>query len=404
MLEYDRDLWTPASAAATLAHFEALLAAAVADPERRVAEMPVAPAIGGRDGSGVVDAAAVPAAPASAGPAADRAARLAARRARLSAEQRALLDRRLRGRAAAAASSLRTSLVAIDTAGSRAPFVCVHPAGGDVLCFRPLAGMLGPAQPLYGLQSRGLLDGEEPHATIEEMAEDYLRELRRVRPVGPYLLGGWSLGGLVAFEMAQQLDRAGARPALLALLDALPRLPPLHAAGEDPATLYADDVPWLLHVAAYARALWGKDLGVDEAVLRRLEPEERLRSFLARLRAVELLPAGGTVEHLRRLLAVFKANVRAAERYLPRPYAGRITLFRAERDGGGALPDDFRRLLADPALGWGELSAEPVEVHAVAASHLTLLAAANLDALCAPLAACLARAQAAAATAAPDQR
>ena len=408
MLEYDRDLFAPESATAVLAHFATLLAAAVEEPARRLVELPAAPPIGRREAAVEQAAAQALPAPAPAAPAADRAARLAERRARLSAEQRALLERRLRGGAAsgaaAGAPAARISLVAIDPAGSRPPFVCVHPAGGDVLCFRPLAGMLGPAQPLYGLQSRGLLDGEEPHATIEEMAEDYLRELRRVRPVGPYLLGGWSLGGLVAFEMAQQLDRAGARPALLALLDALPRLPPLHAAGEDPETLYADDVPWLLHVAAYARSLWGKDLGVDEAVLRRLEPEERLRSFLARLRAVELLPAGGTVEHLRRLLAVFKANVRAAERYLPRPYAGRITLFRAERDGGGALPDDFRRLLADPALGWGELSAEPVEVHAVAASHLTLLAAANLDALCAPLAACLARAQAAAATAAPGQR
>ncbi len=395
MLEYDRDLWAPESAAAVLAHFETLLAAAAADPERRLSEMPAAPAIGRRDELANVEAA-VPTTPPSAGPAADRVARLAERRARLSAEQRTLLERRLRGDvaagAAAAAPAARTSLVAIDPAGSRPPFVCVHPAGGDVLCFRPLAGRLGAEQPLYGLQSRGLLDGEAPHATIEEMAEHYLREMRQVRPAGPYLLGGWSLGGLIAFEMAQQLDRVGERPALLALLDALPRLPPLHAPGEDPETVYADDVPWLLHVADYVRALWGKDLGVDAAMLRRLDAEERLRSFLARLGAAELLPAGATVEHLRRLLTVFKANTRAAERYRPRPYAGRITLFRAaERDGGGALPDDFHPLLADPALGWGELTAQPVEVHTVPAGHLTLLAAAHVEALCAPLAACLAR-------------
>src|SRR5262249_22192704 len=102
----------------------------------------------------------------------------------------------------------------------RLPFLCVHPAGGDILGFQDLAKNLGADIPFYGFQSPGrLLDDDQCHASLEEMAEHYIAEMRSVQPAGPYLIGGHSMGAIVAFEMARQLERAGCEIGLLAALD-----------------------------------------------------------------------------------------------------------------------------------------------------------------------------------------
>ena len=102
------------------------------------------------------------------------------------------------------------------------PFFCVHGSGGNVLNFRDLSQAMGRSQPFYGVQSRGVDGQSRPHGSIEEMATAYLAEIREVQPEGPYMLGGYSGGGLVAFEMAQQLTAAGEKIALLVLFDTFP--------------------------------------------------------------------------------------------------------------------------------------------------------------------------------------
>ena len=112
-----------------------------------------------------------------------------------------------------------TSLVPIRKEGSRPPFYCVAGKGGNPLNLRHLAKRLDPSQPFYGIQHRGV-DGVLPvHDSIEGMASECIRDLRVVQASGPYLLGGFSGGGLVAFEMAKQLKAAGEQIALLALFD-----------------------------------------------------------------------------------------------------------------------------------------------------------------------------------------
>jgi non-ribosomal peptide synthetase component F/thioesterase domain-containing protein len=112
-------------------------------------------------------------------------------------------------------------LVAIQPNGSRPPFFCIHGGGGNVLIYRELSRHLGYDQPFYGLQAQGL-DGERPClTTIEEMASLYVKEIRRVQPRGPYHLGGYCMGGTVAYEMAQQLKAQGDEVALLALFDTM---------------------------------------------------------------------------------------------------------------------------------------------------------------------------------------
>ena len=113
-----------------------------------------------------------------------------------------------------------THLVALNrSSAQRAPLFIVAGMFGNVLNLRHLAQRMGPDRAVYGLQARGLMGDDAPHATIGEAARDYLAEIRRIQPEGPYLLGGFSGGGITAYEMAHQIDAAGDSVAMLALLD-----------------------------------------------------------------------------------------------------------------------------------------------------------------------------------------
>ncbi|WP_415233551.1 type I polyketide synthase [Pseudorhodobacter sp.] len=112
--------------------------------------------------------------------------------------------------------------------GPKTPFFLVAGMFGNVLNLRHLAQLIGGERPFYGLQARGLYGDQPPHSTIPQAAADYIAELRQIQPQGPYLLGGFSGGGLTAWEMAIQLEKAGEQVALLALLDTpLPMRPGL---------------------------------------------------------------------------------------------------------------------------------------------------------------------------------
>lgn len=107
------------------------------------------------------------------------------------------------------------SLVVINKGGARAPLFCIHPVGGNVLCYAKLAGALDPQQPVYGLQSIGLGDAAAAHADIGEMAAHYLRSIAALVPQGPVHLLGWSMGGVIGYEIASQLAAAGRESRLL---------------------------------------------------------------------------------------------------------------------------------------------------------------------------------------------
>ena len=113
-----------------------------------------------------------------------------------------------------------SSLVPIQSTGDKPPFFCVHGGGGNVLLYRALAHHLQDDQPFYGFQMQGLDGKAEFHTRIEDMAAHYIDLMRSVQPNGPYLLGGFCLGGTIAFEMVQQLQAQGESVALLAILDA----------------------------------------------------------------------------------------------------------------------------------------------------------------------------------------
>ncbi len=113
------------------------------------------------------------------------------------------------------------------------PFFLVAGMFGNVLNLRHLAQLLGGDRPFYGLQARGLYGDAAPHSSLPEAAADYITELRQVQPQGPYMLGGFSGGGLTAWEMARQLESAGEVVSILVLLDTpLPMRPVLSRADK----------------------------------------------------------------------------------------------------------------------------------------------------------------------------
>jgi len=132
-----------------------------------------------------------------------------------------------------------TALVPLQPKGSKPPLFLVHGWGGDVYAFVELAQAFPVSQPVYALQAVGL-DGRLPkHTTIEQMASHYIREIRSFQPEGPYYLAGYSMGGCIAYEIAQQLDRLGQQVAFLGLLDSSPT-------GRVPWSIYTRKLPHML--------------------------------------------------------------------------------------------------------------------------------------------------------------
>ncbi|MCC5626174.1 alpha/beta fold hydrolase, partial [Nostoc sp. CHAB 5715] len=216
-------------------------------------------------------------------------------------------------------------LVPIQPNGSKRPFFCLPGAGGNVIYFYDLARYLGLDQPFYGLQSPGL-DGEsQPYTQIEDMAVHYIEALQTVQPQGPYFLGGHSSGALVAFEMAQQLQKQGHEVALVAILDTEAPIPGRHLIGVD-----WDDAKWLTRITNLVERFFGKNQEISYEALHSLKPEEQLNYIGERLKTINLLPLEAGIKQIRGLMQVFKANYQASAHYVPQEvYPTRITLFRA---------------------------------------------------------------------------
>jgi amino acid adenylation domain-containing protein len=289
-------------------------------------------------------------------------------------------------------------LVPIQPAGSKPPFFCVHPIFGVIFPYYQLAYCLGYDQPFYGLQPLGL-DGEHPPFTrIEDMAAHYIEALRKVQPEGPYFLGGWSFGGLVAFEMAQQLLSSGHQVALLAILDTLAPV-----SGNIPS--FGDGFKFLL--TTVTRYIWSFFLDYFYLVtapnkhksnnftsrfptfnklLRSLLTNEFWHSILGEAVIANVIPQESRQQLLnelkiRPILRIYQANSKAALNYVPQVYPNSITLLRTSSQSSIAHQD--------LTLGWSKLAEEKVDVHWVGGNHLTMLRKPHVQVLSEQLKACI---------------
>jgi amino acid adenylation domain-containing protein len=255
---------------------------------------------------------------------------------------------------------LWSSLVAIQKSGKQQPLFCVHPVGGNVLCYAGLARALGSEQPVYGFQAEGLAPGRAPRTTVEEMGAAYITLMRTVQGQGPYHLGGWSFGGLVAFEMARQLKALGEEVGLLAIFDAIGSVVGPISQTDRVSELRGFCVEMGLSIGDSSSG-WQRSLVGDDA--------DTLAAVLEKAKQERVVIADAGLEQFRQLYGVFMANRLAMSRYRPQPSDLRITLFVAE--------GEKRR---DPWLGWKTIAKE-VEVHKVPGSHRTILKGSNAEVL-----------------------
>jgi len=290
-------------------------------------------------------------------------------------------------------SAFWSSLVALQPAGSKPPLFCIGGVGGSVLYFRGLSNNLGLDQPVYGLQAKGLDGKQDPHTRIEDMAADYIKEIRTFQPNGPYFLGGHSAGGLVALEMAQQLQMQGQKVALLALFDT-----------STPKVL--NHIPSVWDQASFhlfnLRELEPKKkltyvLRILKASLKyRIKNNSKKIASLVGLYSKPLVPQfkipDALPQEFRRpeILLIFQVNDRAARNYVPQVYTGQVTLFKVTDEPKSAT------LLRYPLLGWDQLAAGGLEVHEVPGVHAfigSLLSEPHVKVLAEKLKACLDKAQ-----------
>lgn len=253
-------------------------------------------------------------------------------------------------------SSGWTPLVMINRGdAAHAPVFCVHGGAGNVLNFNEVSKALGRHQPLYGLQARGLDGRQRPLSSVEAMASSYLEAIRTVQPEGPYFIGGYSAGGVIAFEMTRRLMDQGERVELLVLFDSvspvLANSPVLH------------NLTWFSEY--YLHRL---TRGLDRRIRRLLgeeppsEPQVLIREHLAR---DEIIPEELRGDHL------YEAYLAAQKLYRPTPLPVRVLLFRATKQE--------MRYRGERLLGWERLIIGPIEVHGINSNHVGLMSRRNVE-------------------------
>ena len=210
------------------------------------------------------------------------------------------------------------------------PLFCVHPIGGNVACYMPLALHLAPGRSVYGIRAVGMETGADaPLTAIPAMAKRYIEEIRSVQPRGPYHLLGWSLGGLIVQEMAVRLAEDGASIGLLAMIDSAVSQG-RHQTAADPFVQFASDVS----------AIAGIDLA-DGDHITGLPAEQRLSWLSDTLGGLGVPADKGMLEGI---YAVFKAGSEALATHTPAPYAGPAELFLAlDRQDATAVGQQWQR-------------------------------------------------------------
>jgi thioesterase domain-containing protein len=243
-----------------------------------------------------------------------------------------------------------------------------------VLEYHDLARHLGEDQPFYGLQSQGLDGTRPPHTRVEDMAAHYIKEMRELQPQGPYFIGGRSLGGMVAFEMAQQLLTQGQTVGLLALLDTYP---------SGYAKLFRNEKT--------LRAAIGRGVRRTKAHLANLRSLSVMEGFSYLSKKARFAPRKLQSQVWRRIYQSYENfgrplprmlkdvkefNSLAVRAYEPKVYDGKVTLFWASEDLRSSI---------DLVEGWRVLAGGGIEVHEIPGSHLDIIKEPHVGELAAKL-------------------
>ena len=249
------------------------------------------------------------------------------------------------------ADGMHSLLVPLQPNGKRTPLFMIHPPGGIVVCYQAMSRLMPNDQPLYGIRARGLFGNEDLPETLSAMANEYVDAIRSVQPSGPYLIGGWSLGGVIAFEVAQQLTATGDTVEQLIMLDTT-------VPSEE------DDES-------------GREYGIEMTFgeLADLPADEQLPYLFEHARKVGVVdnetPDTLIVQILEDLKRLFHHHVTLANDYSLQSYAGTITMFR---------PDDAPvEVEISPDRGWKSFA--NVVVESVPGQHHSMVKRPHVDVL-----------------------
>jgi amino acid adenylation domain-containing protein len=239
------------------------------------------------------------------------------------------------------------------------PLFLVHPHGGTVFCYQALAAALGSELPVFGIQCRGLEEGEQPFTSIEEMASDYVKGMRVVQPEGPYRVAGWSLGGTVAFEMARQLEGDGLKVDFLGIFDsAIPSTTGTNLEFLVPVSADLKDFNSDMSVATFARWFFR----ADEQQFAGLSDQQSVDALREMAGHAGMLPPDVSPIMLKRFIAVAIHSGIALFQYRPAgPVQTDVVLFRAEQS-----------MVGDPRW-WSPWTTGALRTIPVAGSHYNMV-------------------------------
>ncbi len=259
-----------------------------------------------------------------------------------------------------------TSVVPIRSQGSNPPFFCIHGVTGDILWLKELAEQMDDEQPFYGIQARGLGGEAAPFNRLEDMAAYYLQQIRQIQPTGPYYLGGYCMGGDIAYEVARQLKEAGEEVPVLTVIDP----PPAHLSERTPLNgrfilNFVQNSPYWLR--EFMR------LGVGEVfsrvrrksrnALRALGQKRHSQTGKNGVVATDVIDqADDLPEHRRKLI---EAHLDALMDYRHPGYDGDVIIYKAKS-----------RPLLNPGnhvLEWVDYVNQPITVRTVPGSHSSML-------------------------------
>jgi thioesterase domain-containing protein len=246
-------------------------------------------------------------------------------------------------------------LVPLQPKGSNPPFFCIHGGTGRAIFFN-LARHLGAQQPFYAVQSPGLDGKTPPILKLEDMARHYIQRIRTIQPSGPYLLGGFCIGGTVALEIAQQLHAQGEQVALVALLDAHP--------------------PWSLESTKEASPYGLRTRLKDHFNnLKKMSRQEKRKYLALRVEHVNFIIRSHLWELGYRVYKftgrplpkfmydIDSINNHAFLEYEAQPYAGKMTVL---------VTDTHAARFSADHLGWARIASN-LEVHVVPGLHDTIM-------------------------------
>jgi thioesterase domain-containing protein/acyl carrier protein len=262
------------------------------------------------------------------------------------------------------------SIVEIQPHGSKPPLFLVHGVGGGMFWgYNNLARELGPEQPVYGFKSRGL-DGLEEFTTIEEIAAQYVSDLLKFQPAGPYYLGGYCFGGNVAYEMARQLRAQNRAVGLLLLINCWSNNSSYMRVRPSPGVAWRALANFTIRLQHQVRA----GLQNPRAFFkwRAAWIARRFKALIARdarerLSVEDIVNMSSQSEEEKKL---WRTHVQAWLKYVPQSYQGRVALFRTR---GHPLVCSF-----DPKMGWGDLATGGVDVHVCRGDHESILEEENV--------------------------